>query len=74
MPEQAGFKEVPPPALATRFSGNGTMIFLGLAKTGSLTSILRRQHQAEGASADQGCQFAQKNTAIFLKALTKSPD
>jgi len=32
MPEQAGFKEVPPPALSTRFGGNGTVVFFGLAK------------------------------------------
>ncbi len=31
MPEQ-GFKEVPEPALATRFGGNGTVVFFGLAK------------------------------------------
>jgi len=31
MPEQ-GFKEVPDPALATRFGGNGTVVFFGLAK------------------------------------------
>ena len=27
-----GFKEVPDPALATRFGGNGTVVFFGLAK------------------------------------------
>jgi streptogramin lyase len=32
LPEQAGFKKVPPPALATRFGGNGTVVFFGLAK------------------------------------------
>ena len=32
MPEQAGFKKVPPPALSTRFGGNGTVVFFGLAK------------------------------------------
>ncbi len=31
MPEQ-GFKEVPEPALASRFGGNGTVVFFGLAK------------------------------------------
>jgi hypothetical protein len=31
MPEQ-GFKKVPEPALATRFGGNGTVVFFGLAK------------------------------------------
>lgn len=31
MPEQ-GSKEVPEPALATRFGGNGTVVFFGLAK------------------------------------------
>jgi hypothetical protein len=31
MPEQ-GFKEVPEPALATRFGGNGTVVFFGMAK------------------------------------------
>ena len=31
MPEQ-GFKEVPEPALSTRFGGNGTVVFFGLAK------------------------------------------
>src|SRR6266567_4694307 len=30
--EQAGFKEMPPAALSTRFGGNGTVIFFGLAK------------------------------------------
>jgi len=30
-PDQ-GFKEVPDPALATRFGGNGTVVFFGLAK------------------------------------------
>ena len=30
--EQAGFKKVPPPALSTRFGGNGTVVFFGLAK------------------------------------------
>jgi hypothetical protein len=32
MPEQVGFKKVPPPALSTRFGGNGTVVFFGLAK------------------------------------------
>jgi len=32
LPEQAGFKKVPPPALSTRFGGNGTVVFFGLAK------------------------------------------
>jgi len=32
MPQQVGFKEVPPPALSTRFGGNGTVVFFGLAK------------------------------------------
>jgi len=32
MPERAGFKEVPEPALSTRFGGNGTVVFFGLAK------------------------------------------
>jgi hypothetical protein len=32
MPEQVGFKKVPEPALAARFGGNGTVVFLGLAK------------------------------------------
>jgi len=32
MPEQAGFKKVPPPALSTRFGGNGTVVFFGVAK------------------------------------------
>ncbi len=32
MPEQVGFKKVPDPALATRFGGNGTVVFFGLAK------------------------------------------
>jgi hypothetical protein len=27
-----GFKSVPAPALATRFGGNGTVVFFGLAK------------------------------------------
>ena len=27
-----GFKKVPDPALATRFGGNGTVVFFGLAK------------------------------------------
>ncbi len=31
MPDQ-GFKEVPEPALSTRFGGNGTVVFFGLAK------------------------------------------
>jgi hypothetical protein len=31
MPEQ-GFKKVPAPALSTRFGGNGTVVFFGLAK------------------------------------------
>jgi hypothetical protein len=31
MPEQ-GFKKVPEPALATRFGGNGAVVFFGLAK------------------------------------------
>ena len=31
MPEQ-GFKEVPDTALSTRFGGNGTVVFFGLAK------------------------------------------
>jgi streptogramin lyase len=31
MPEQ-GFKKVPEPALSTRFGGNGTVVFFGLAK------------------------------------------
>jgi hypothetical protein len=31
MPEQ-GFKKLPEPALATRFGGNGTVVFFGLAK------------------------------------------
>jgi DNA-binding beta-propeller fold protein YncE len=31
MPEQ-GFKKVPKPALSTRFGGNGTVVFFGLAK------------------------------------------
>lgn len=31
MPDQ-GFKEVPAPALSTRFGGNGTVVFFGLAK------------------------------------------
>ncbi len=31
MPEQ-GFKEVPEPALSTRFGGNGTVVIFGLAK------------------------------------------
>jgi streptogramin lyase len=30
--EQAGFKKVPPAALSTRFGGNGTVVFFGLAK------------------------------------------
>ena len=30
-PEQ-GFKEVPDPALSTRFGGNGTVVFYGMAK------------------------------------------
>jgi streptogramin lyase len=32
MPEQVGFKKAPPPALSTRFGGNGTVVFFGLAK------------------------------------------
>jgi DNA-binding beta-propeller fold protein YncE len=32
LPEQAGFKKMPPPALSTRFGGNGTVVFFGLAK------------------------------------------
>src|SRR5271166_959330 len=32
MPEQVGFKKVPEPALSTRFGGNGTVVFFGLAK------------------------------------------
>jgi streptogramin lyase len=32
LPEQAGFKKVPPPALSTRFGGNGVVVFYGLAK------------------------------------------
>ncbi len=32
MPEQVGFKKAPEPALATRFGGNGTVVFFGLAK------------------------------------------
>jgi len=32
MPEQAGFQKVPPAALSTRFGGNGTVVFFGLAK------------------------------------------
>jgi len=32
MPEQVGFKKVPPPALSTRFGGNGAVVFFGLAK------------------------------------------
>jgi streptogramin lyase len=32
LPEQAGFKKVPPPALSTRFGGNGAVVFFGLAK------------------------------------------
>lgn len=32
LPEQAGFKKVPPPALSTRFGGNGTVVFFGVAK------------------------------------------
>jgi len=32
MPEQAGFQKVPPPALSTRFGGNGTVVFFGMAK------------------------------------------
>jgi sugar lactone lactonase YvrE len=32
LPEQVGFKQVPPPALSTRFGGNGTVVFFGLAK------------------------------------------
>jgi hypothetical protein len=31
MPEQ-GFRKVPEPALSTRFGGNGTVVFFGLAK------------------------------------------
>ena len=30
--DEEGFKEVPDPALATRFGGNGTVVFFGLAK------------------------------------------
>jgi len=30
-PDQ-GFKEVPEPALSTRFGGNGAVVFFGLAK------------------------------------------
>jgi hypothetical protein len=30
MPEQVGFKKVPPPALSTRFGGNGAVVFFGL--------------------------------------------
>jgi DNA-binding beta-propeller fold protein YncE len=32
LPEQAGFKEVPAEALSTRFGGDGTVVFFGLAK------------------------------------------
>jgi DNA-binding beta-propeller fold protein YncE len=32
LPEEAGFKEVPPEALSTRFGGNGAVVFFGLAK------------------------------------------
>jgi DNA-binding beta-propeller fold protein YncE len=32
LPEQAGFKKAPPPALSTRFGGNGTVVFFGVAK------------------------------------------
>ncbi len=32
LPEQVGFKKVPPPALSTRFGGNGAVVFFGLAK------------------------------------------
>jgi hypothetical protein len=32
LPEKAGFKKVPPPALSTRFGGNGTVVFFGMAK------------------------------------------
>jgi len=32
LPERAGFKKVPPEALSTRFGGNGTVVFYGLAK------------------------------------------
>jgi len=32
MPEQVGFKKAPPPALSTRFGGNGAVVFFGLAK------------------------------------------
>lgn len=32
LPEQVGFKKEPPPALSTRFGGNGAVVFFGLAK------------------------------------------
>ena len=32
MPEKAGFQEVPPEAISTRFGGNGAVVFFGLAK------------------------------------------
>jgi len=32
LPEEAGFKKLPPEALSTRFGGNGTVVFYGLAK------------------------------------------
>ena len=42
-PEQ-GFKEVPDPALATRFGGNGTVVFFGLAKP-VCTPLIGPPHQ-----------------------------
>jgi hypothetical protein len=32
LPEESGFKKVPPEALSTRFGGNGAVVFYGLAK------------------------------------------
>ena len=32
LPQQAGFQEVPPEAVSTRFGGNGAVIFFGIAK------------------------------------------
>jgi hypothetical protein len=32
LPEKAGFEQVPPEAVSTRFGGNGAVVFFGLAK------------------------------------------
>ena len=32
LPERAGFQEVPPEVISTRWGGNGTVVFFGLAK------------------------------------------